>query len=82
MRTTVASGKRHGREMGTRGAPATGLMHLWAPEPAAMARAQAGVRGGRQPLPSCPTAARKRDPNEGKEEVGNAKKMVVQARLK
>ena len=74
MRATVASGKRHGREMGAGGAPAPGLMRLWAPEPAAVAHAQAAAGGGRQPPPSCPTAAQKRDPTSGGRTLGTRRR--------
>ena len=74
MRTTVASGKRNGRKMGAGGAPATGLMRLRAPEPAAVGRAQAAAGAGRQPPPSCPTAAGKRDPTSGGRTLGTRRR--------
>ena len=74
MRTTVASGKRNGRKMGAGGAPATGLMRLRAPEPAAVGRAQAAAGAGCQPPPSCPTAAGKRDPTSGGRTLGTRRR--------
>ena len=74
MRTTVASGKCNGRKMGAGGAPATGLMRLRAPEPAAVGRAQAAAGAGRQPPPSCPTAAGKRDPTSGGRTLGTRRR--------
>ena len=60
--------------MGAGGAPATGLMQLRGPEPAAVVRAPAAAGAGRQPLSSCPTAARKRDPTSGGRRLGTRRR--------
>ena len=63
--------------MGAGGVPVTGLMRLWAPEPAAVAPGTSGGMGWPPTASQLPNGRPAARHIEGKEEVGNAKKMVV-----
>ena len=66
--------------MGAGGAPATGLMQLRGPDPAAVARAQAAASVAANRLPTAQQPPGSATPRGGKD-VRNAKEMVVPTRL-